>query len=634
MNNVVRRIASRSSWALALAMVVTQAHAAVVGYLGVVTQGIEVVSGLGGVDAIALSPDGARAYAASPVDSALTVFDRDPDTGALTFRQALVDASQGGSLDGLSGVSGVAIDPSGDHVYASALNASALLVFARTDQGLDLIDIYRSDTVAGLQNPMGVAISPDGRHVYVSTRNASTMSIVAFRVTDAAGRLAFLARYDQSAGNASTPVLSPDGKYLYVANTAGITLYARENEPSSATFGRLSLIENYPSGSGGIPGLGGVAAIAVDPLGADLYAVGASDDAVVTFARDTHNGRLSLVASYLNGTSGITGMSGPRALAVSPNGDRLYVAGYKASANNPGALIVFRRDRIDGSLSYLETHREGDGGFIDGLDKVLALTVSPEGANLYTASPLPGKIGLFSVAADPRPTFSAASFTVKTRPGVALTIDLFSRNGAPVGGALSLSSFSAASHGVLTQNGDGSLTYQPTQAFHGSDSFTYILSDGLGNTSTGTVTIIVNTPPIAKPATATTTVDTSTLILVLSNASDPDNDPLGLAAVSASARGGDTAAEGDGVRYTPPHGFTGTDTFTYTITDGIDSATADVTVTVEAHGSTSVGNSSDSGNSSSGHGGGGGAIDETLMLAGGLLAVLKKWVSSSNKGGS
>ena len=72
----------------------------------------------------------------------------------------------------------------------------------------------------------------------------------------------------------------------------------------------------------------------------------------------------------------------------------------------------------------------------------------------------------------------------------------------------------------------------------------------------------------------------ATLIPVLANDSDVDGDTLTVTSVTAPANG-TSSNSGNGVLYTPRTGFFGTDTFSYTISDGKGgSATATVTVTV------------------------------------------------------
>ncbi len=95
------------------------------------------------------------------------------------------------------------------------------------------------------------------------------------------------------------------------------------------------------------------------------------------------------------------------------------------------------------------------------------------------------------------------------------------------------------------------------------------------------VTCSTNQPPVAVDDTATTQAGTSVFIDVLANDTDPDGDVLTIAGVGSPANG--TAEDFKGrVRYTPSAGFTGTDSFTYTVSDGNGGMNdALVTVTVE-----------------------------------------------------
>ena len=70
--------------------------------------------------------------------------------------------------------------------------------------------------------------------------------------------------------------------------------------------------------------------------------------------------------------------------------------------------------------------------------------------------------------------------------------------------------------------------------------------------------------------------------MIESNDSDPDGDAITVSAFDAtSTAGGTVAVAADGsFTYDPPAGFTGVDTFTYTITDGFLTDTATVSMTV------------------------------------------------------
>ena len=134
-------------------------------------------------------------------------------------------------------------------------------------------------------------------------------------------------------------------------------------------------------------------------------------------------------------------------------------------------------------------------------------------------------------------------------------------------------------------NGDGTITYTPDKDFNGTDSFTYTISDGNGGTATATVTVTVapvNDAPVAINDSASTGPGTPLVIPVLANDTDADGDPLIVTFHRPAGQRNRRTINPDGtVTYTPAAGFTGIDTFTYTVSDGNGSTTtATVTVTV------------------------------------------------------
>ncbi|MEM9219436.1 MAG: Ig-like domain-containing protein [Cyanobacteria bacterium P01_F01_bin.150] len=91
-----------------------------------------------------------------------------------------------------------------------------------------------------------------------------------------------------------------------------------------------------------------------------------------------------------------------------------------------------------------------------------------------------------------------------------------------------------------------------------------------------------NTEPDAVDDQASTAFNTPVSIDVLSNDSDADNDPLVITSIGNPANGSAEVVNGQ-VLYTPDPSFSGTDTFSYQISDGNGGEdTAHVSVTVEA----------------------------------------------------
>ncbi|UXI69148.1 Ig-like domain-containing protein [Tahibacter amnicola] len=148
---------------------------------------------------------------------------------------------------------------------------------------------------------------------------------------------------------------------------------------------------------------------------------------------------------------------------------------------------------------------------------------------------------------------------------------------------LTVTAVSAAAHGTATFTAGG-VSYQPTAGFTGTDTFTYTISDGFGGSDTATVTVRVgagNRPPVAQNDQVSTPAGIPVNVSVLANDSDPDGDTVSVTSVGTPAHGTALKNADGSVTYTPVAGYTGTDTFTYAISDGNGgSATAQVTVTV------------------------------------------------------
>ena len=152
------------------------------------------------------------------------------------------------------------------------------------------------------------------------------------------------------------------------------------------------------------------------------------------------------------------------------------------------------------------------------------------------------------------------------------------------GGTLNYVITSNPSHGTLSGVAPN-LTYTPAANYSGPDSFSFKAVYGAASSAPATVSIIVypvNDAPNAQPDAATTSRNAAVNIAVLANDTDVDGDLLSVTAVTQAANGTvSITGGGTGVNYKPKSGFTGTDTFSYTVSDGHGgTATATVTLTV------------------------------------------------------
>ncbi len=269
-------------------------------------------------------------------------------------------------------------------------------------------------------------------------------------------------------------------------------------------------------------------------------------------------------------------IAGRRAWVGSSDGDLLVgrADAMKAVSVNLGAAIqalfgatqvptALIRFRLGGTFQVLEGGIQGIGWGVDDIEVTNTLVVS---------------------ACDHPPI--VRDDTANTTTARPVTIAVLANDFDSDGDAMTVTGVTRPAHGTAVVNGSApnTVTYTSSSGFTGTDTFNYTVSDGKGGTATAKVTVTVSTPPnhppVAADDTASTAKNKAVTIAVLANDTDPDGDPLTIMSVSIASNGSVTATA-TRVTYTPNRNFLGTDSFTYSITDGRGgSASARVTVTV------------------------------------------------------
>jgi len=192
------------------------------------------------------------------------------------------------------------------------------------------------------------------------------------------------------------------------------------------------------------------------------------------------------------------------------------------------------------------------------------------------------------------PTASYVGAKVQKNPPVAKDDSVTTEEDTPVSitlegsdpeeDTLSYTVVTGPSHGSLSGTAPN-VSYTPNPNFHGSDSFTFKVSDETADSETATVSITVtavNDKPNAEDDSARTREDIPIeAIDVLANDTDADDDQLTTSAVTQGTNGSVTINADNTLSYTPKANFCGTDSFTYTVGDGkggTDTATVNVMV--------------------------------------------------------
>ncbi len=254
-------------------------------------------------------------------------------------------------------------------------------------------------------------------------------------------------------------------------------------------------------------------------------------------------------------------------------GDVLFLLASDATTAMGGTVM----QNADGTLNYIPAAN------FNGSDS-FSYTVNDGRGGSATAT-----VAVTVVAVNDAPVISEGSTSAIT----------MSEDGSPIafartlhasdvdGDALSWSVGMPASHGTASVS-NGVVGYTPSANFNGTDSFTIQVADGNGGVVSNVVVVTVqavNDVPLASNDSGSGSEDTTIVVNVRANDSDADGDALAIAAFDAvTVKGGMVAKNADNsLSYTPPANFSGSDSFSYTLSDGKGgSATATVAITISA----------------------------------------------------
>jgi uncharacterized repeat protein (TIGR01451 family) len=374
------------------------------------TDGLSQFDGLAGV--VKLTGNNENIYVAAKGDNAIGIFARndngaEPDFGNLTFVESITNGVDG--VSGLLAVSDVILSSDGKTLYAAGTGDSSIVVFSRdlTDGSLIFLEKLSSGlfSVEGIEGVKSLALSADGNHLYATGPLTNSMAV--FSIDQTSGGLTFEQSLQNSVAGASGLIsvtdvaVSIDGKYVYL--TSGIdnsfSVFLRNPNSESISFGQLTYLATYTNGTDGVAGIAGASAIALlQSNGTDyVYILGAGEQSVALFSRVTGgSSELSFVEFKQNGTSNVEGLTLGQDLVISADGLSLYVAGFTEKA-----LVQFDRNETDGTLEFVNALNDGDmllqpGEFIDGLEGASGLFTPMDGSHVYVVAALDNSLATFS----------------------------------------------------------------------------------------------------------------------------------------------------------------------------------------------------------------------------------------------
>lgn len=291
-------------------------------------------------------------------------------------------------------------------------------------------------------------------------------------------------------------------------------------------------------------------------LGFDLFLNGAVRPVLTISAQDTNKVFGAPLPDFTAVYSGFTNGDTPASLDTPP------VLTTSATASSPvGSYPIQGSGAVDPHYAI---------SYVDGTLSILPAATT----GLVTSSTNPSSVG--------QPvTFTLTLEAVAPGAGTPTGTVQFRMDGTNAGAPITLSGSSA----LFSTTNLGLGNHTVTAEYAGDGNFT-----GTTNAlATPQVVVSANAPPVTGPDTLERRLPNGAKVLILtllSNDLDPESDLITFLGVSAtSAHGGAVVTNENWVFYSPAAGFTNTDTFTYTITDGHNApVTGTVTVVIGGNG--------------------------------------------------
>jgi outer membrane protein OmpA-like peptidoglycan-associated protein len=245
--------------------------------------------------------------------------------------------------------------------------------------------------------------------------------------------------------------------------------------------------------------------------------------------------------------------------------------------------VLANDDDIDGDDLSIVAVTQPENGVVDNFGDLLTYQANSGYAGTdsfsYTVRDANGEESVASVFVTISNSLPVTNTdTATTAANQAVIIDVLANDSDQDNDNLTIASVTQPANGTVSIE-DGNVRYVPNGSFVGEDSFSYVSTDGLATTIGQVIITVTGAAPQAVTDSATTSFETPVTISVLDNDVPALGGQLSIISTTQPSNG-TVAIEANQIRYTPAAGFSGSDSFSYTIQE--DSGLTQIaTVTVE-----------------------------------------------------
>lgn len=314
---------------------------------------------------------------------------------------AVYDNALGYEAGGQDGSADLVVAPDGQTVYAAGDSADPsrsigfVIVATDAEDGTQRWATSFAPQDSEFERPATMAISPDGSKLFVTGWSAVTdpgkhlgfnYDYLTIAVDTSNGDVLWSRRFDGAGADMDLAwsVVADDERAYISGRSAAISGHPDMTDEDAITIaydavtGEIEWKASYDYEGGSEQGI----ALAVDPIRERVFVVGLGkgdqsdfDVALKAIAYDSESGELLWDYQYDGGGS----FDAALALAVAPDGSRLFVAGQSSYSPANYRWITVGVNASDGTEAWQATHR----GETEGFQSAYSIATDPNGERVY-----------------------------------------------------------------------------------------------------------------------------------------------------------------------------------------------------------------------------------------------------------